>query len=517
MSSKFLAGSSFLIFFFTLYAATQAATFTVTRSDDRNMTCVAGVDNCSLREAMKAANNAAGNDLINFDAGVTSIQLTGALPEITSVISIQGGSGVTVIGDKANSTFRPFLVSIMGVGNLTMDRITVVDGKEFVGGGIWNRATATLTNCTFSGNEATGDAGGIYNTGTMTISNSVISVNSAVFNGGGIRNGGTLTIIESTVGFNSSDQPGSTLANSNGGGIHNGGFLTIVRSSVSGNITAGNGGGIHNSAVSAVRIINSTISFNSAFQGNGGGVYDVGAETTLTNVTVATNFASFASGYWNNDFRASFLRNTIIANNDGGSTAPDVFGLFGNSFNNLIGKADGSTGLVNGANGNIVGTVAVPVNPQLNALANNGGATQTHSFSSNTSPAINAGNNALALNENNQPLTTDQRGTGFPRVKATTVDIGAYESSPPTAASVSVGGRVLTARGRGIFRARVSMVDSSGTQRNVYTNPFGYYNFGDVPAGETYVFSVSHRRYNFAAQILSLVEERDDVNFVALP
>lgn len=504
----------FILVFFCLLAPLQAmgANFTVNASDDSNdLVCDAA--HCSLREAVRAANLAAGSDTINFDAGVTSIQLTGALPEITSVISIQGGSGVTVIGDKANSTFRPFQVSIMGVGNLTMDRITVVDGKETVGGGLWNRATTTLTNCTFAGNEATSDAGGIYNTGTMTISNSVVNVNSAVFKGGGIANGGTLTIIESTVGFNSSAEPTSTLADSTGGGIHNVGFLTIVNSSISGNITAGNGGGVHNSAVSAVKIINSTISFNSAYQGSGGGVYDIGAETTLTNVTVTTNFANFASGYWNNDLRASFLRNTIIANNDGGSTAPDVFGLFNNSFNNLIGKSDGSTGLVNGANGNLVGTVAVPLNPLLNALANNGGATQTHSFSSTTSPAINAGNNSLALDQNNQPLTTDQRGTGFPRIQSTTVDIGAYESSPPTAASVSVGGRVLTTRGRGIFRARVSMIDAYGAQRNVYTNPFGYYYFDDIPAGATYTVSVNHKRYNFDARIVTVNQAINNFDF----
>ncbi|MCY7376597.1 MAG: hypothetical protein LH472_11590 [Pyrinomonadaceae bacterium] len=230
MRKEFSAVCLLLTSFLLFSGTANAAVFTVTRSDDRNnATCILG--DCSLREAVKAANLAAGSDMINFNAGVTSIQLTSALPDITSVISIQGGSGVTVAGDKANSTFRPFHVIIAGVGNLTLDKMTVVDGKEFVGGGIWNQgATTTITNCTFSGNEATGDAGGVYNTGTMTISNSVINVNSAVFKGGGIANGGTLTITESTVGFNSSDQPTSTLAGSSGGGIHNVGFLTVIRS-----------------------------------------------------------------------------------------------------------------------------------------------------------------------------------------------------------------------------------------------------------------------------------------------
>jgi CSLREA domain-containing protein len=514
MRKEFSAVCLLLTSFLLFSSVAKAAVFIVTRSDDRNnATCVLG--DCSLREAVKAANINGASDTINFDAGVTSIQLTGALPEITSVISIQGGSGVTVIGDKDNSTFRPFLVSIMGVGNLTMDRITVVDGKETVGGGLWNRATTTLTNCTFAGNEATSDAGGVYNTGTMTISNSVINVNSAVFKGGGIANGGTLTIIESTVGFNSSDQPTSTLAESTGGGIHNVGFLTVIRSTIAGNITAGNGGGIFNAAVSAVKIINSTISFNSAYQGSGGGVYDIGAGTTVTNSTIATNFSTVGSGFYNESNNPSFLRNTIIAGNDGGSTAPDVFGPFSNSFNNLIGKSDGSTGLVNGANGNIVGTIAAPVDPMIMPLAENGGATQTHRLMSG-SPAINAGSNALALDENNQTLTTDQRGTGFFRINGTTVDIGAFEFSMPTAASVAIGGRVMTPTGRGIFGARVLLTSVGGNRSFAITNPFGYYRFTDVPAGETYIIEAKHKLYSFAPQVISLTEDFGELNFTAL-
>jgi hypothetical protein len=45
------------------------------------------------------------------------------------------------------------------------------------------------------------------------------------------------------------------------------------------------------------------------------------------------------------------------------------------------------------------------------------------------SPAINTGSNALALDENNRPMISDQRGAGFFRVRSATVDIGAVESS----------------------------------------------------------------------------------------
>ena len=72
-----------------------------------------------------------------------------------------------------------------------------------------------------------------------------------------------------------------------------------------------------------------------------------------------------------------------------------------------------------------------------NILANNGGPTQTIALIA-SSPAINAGSNALAVDANNQPLTTVQRGAGFNRFSGT-VDIGAFEvqNTAPTAVSVT--------------------------------------------------------------------------------
>jgi hypothetical protein len=43
------------------------------------------------------------------------------------------------------------------------------------------------------------------------------------------------------------------------------------------------------------------------------------------------------------------------------------------------------------------------------------------------SPAINAGDNALAIATDGNPLLNDQRGAGFDRIFSGTVDIGAFE------------------------------------------------------------------------------------------
>ena len=87
----------------------------------------------------------------------------------------------------------------------------------------------------------------------------------------------------------------------------------------------------------------------------------------------------------------------------------------------------------------------------------------------------------------------------------------------PTAAGVSVGGRVTTANGRGISNATVTMTDASGTVRTARTSAFGYYRFDDVTAGATYVFTVGSKRFHFgqSAQARSVLEETDDINFVA--
>jgi hypothetical protein len=90
-------------------------------------------------------------------------------------------------------------------------------------------------------------------------------------------------------------------------------------------------------------------------------------------------------------------------------------------------------------------------------------------------------------------------------------------SMSPTAATVSISGRVMTASGRGIMNVRLSLTDSSGQVRTARTTSFGYYRFDDVQAGETYILSAIGKRYTFSqpVQVLNINEETDAVNFIA--
>jgi WD40 repeat protein len=93
------------------------------------------------------------------------------------------------------------------------------------------------------------------------------------------------------------------------------------------------------------------------------------------------------------------------------------------------------------------------------------------------------------------------------------------EDLAPTAANVSVGGRVLTANGQGIRNARVTLTDANGATRTAITGSFGYYRFDDVEVGQTYIVSVRSKRFQFSnpTLVITLMDELTDLTFTALP
>ena len=85
-----------------------------------------------------------------------------------------------------------------------------------------------------------------------------------------------------------------------------------------------------------------------------------------------------------------------------------------------------------------------------------------------------------------------------------------------TSADVSVGGRVMTPEGSGLRGAKVVLTDSNGNRRSVATSSLGYYQLDDVKAGETYVISVTSRRYRFDSRVLQVSDNLTEVNFVGI-
>ena len=353
---------------------------------------------CTLREAITNANNdsqlygsagecatGSGTDSISFDSSLagTIIHLASTL-SISSDMTIDGSSLSSQISISGDDSVQVLSVNS---GTVTLNSLIIMQGSVSAapgGGGIYNAsgATLTVTNSTISANAATGTpgGGGIYNASgaTLTITNSTISDNTNTSGpGGGIRNDGTLTVTNSTFSDN-------TASGGSGGGIRNIGTLTVANSTFSQNTTTASGGGIYNVAgfVDAT-VTNSTFSGNSAGSA-GGGIY-------------------YSTGTFN-------YANTIIANStSGGDCAGD--GTLGTNINNLVEDGGCSAALNN-------------IDPTLDALANNGGPTETFALIAG-SPAIDAGDTTTCTNS---PISNlDQRG--ITRPVGSSCDIGAYEGS----------------------------------------------------------------------------------------
>jgi len=326
---------------------------------------------CSLREALlnANANNQSGStdcppgsgaDIISINVSGT-IQLTGALPAISESVTING----------------------FGANRLIVRRNTGGDYNIFViNGGI----TAGISGLTITNGNTTADGGGIATFGNLTITDCAITGNQARLGGGILSLGGT---------------------------------TNIIRTTISGN-TAADGGGLFMQSTNTVTMSNSTVSGNTGTVFTGGitvlGDGGAPATLTLTNCTVTGNNGVTEGGIATVDNNGTSpattnLKNNILANN----SLPNITQI--NPMAHVVSQGnnlanDNGSGLLTGS-GDLINT-----NPQLSALGNNGGPTQTHALLFN-SPAINAGNNTGAP-------ATDQRGVGRPQ--AGTVDIGAVES-----------------------------------------------------------------------------------------
>lgn len=93
-------------------------------------------------------------------------------------------------------------------------------------------------------------------------------------------------------------------------------------------------------------------------------------------------------------------------------------------------------------------------------------------------------------------------------------------SLAPTAGGALVSGRVVTADGRGITNAVITL--SGGalfTPRTVQTSGFGYFTFEDVEVGQSYLVTIRSKRFTFPqnSQFIVLMDNVTDIVFEAAP
>ena len=440
----------------TVAISVHANMITVTNTNDGGLG--------SLRHALTIAND---GDTINFAVTGTITLTSGGLPVNKNItISGPGPDQLSVEGSQALLVFGVFPQK-----TATMSGLTVRNGQI----GIWNeQGTLAVNNCTVTGNSEVG----VYNDGTLDMGNCIITLNSfglsndhaavtisncaiTANSNGGIYNSGShgpaqlfergtnhrdvknmntdcssgacLTVESSII----SDNSGTAISNTgrvvilnstlsgnsagqgdNGGGIKTGDFknpgssATIINSTISGN-SASEGGGISN-CYGLVTVENSTISSNSA-KYDGGGIGNCGG-VELANSTLSGNSAptGFGGGIYNGG--AVEIRNTIF---NAGASGQNIFNNGGTvtSHGYDISSDDGG-GVLTGP-GDQINT-----DPLLGPLQDNGGPTLTH-LPLPGSPAIDAGNPEFT-----RPPYHDQRGSCFYRVFGRRIDIGSVETQP---------------------------------------------------------------------------------------
>lgn len=389
--SRWESLSLVLVLSFIVPAAHCTIVNTLLDEDDGSLGGGSGI---SLREATRYSADGA---TITFDAALSgqTIRLTGGRIIVGPSQTIDASAlpdRITLSGDRTGDgkTADDSGVLMVLVGAVVLDSVIITGGYGGNGGGILNDgsypgATLHLRNSTITGNYAAKGAGIYYfggGSGTpplLTIENSIIAANVSPYEGGGLWVNGAYLIRASTFSGNSAGSGGAILADMGSGAIED--------STISENTAInGNGAGIYCKAPLAIS--NSTVCGNSA-ENSGGGIYNSGT-LTANYTTITGNYARLGGGgiYRGNTLN---IQNSIIAGNVQRYLAVSDISFPYSGARNLI---------------------SVP--PLLAPLGSYGGLTQTMPPLPG-SPAINAGGATT--------LTTDQRG----RPRIGTPDIGAAE------------------------------------------------------------------------------------------
>lgn len=89
-----------------------------------------------------------------------------------------------------------------------------------------------------------------------------------------------------------------------------------------------------------------------------------------------------------------------------------------------------------------------------------------------------------------------------------------FQTLRPTAAGVTVSGRILTPDGYGLRNAIVKITDSRGAVRSAVSSTFGYYYFEGVQVGESYLITVNSRRFSFTPLFITVNDTLTGLDFI---
>ena len=449
---------------------------------------------------------------------------------------------------------------------LTLTNVVVSDNFAILGGGIYNDGILTITNSTISNNTASDGSGrvkqtdldeniilglqnvggGISNFGTLTMTGSIVSGNSGsgIFTGG---SNGSATITNSTISGNITTGTEGFGFEGGGGIIVNfGNILNLTNVTVTGNRAADSSctvcaGGIRAESNSTLNLKNTIVANNT----------DAGS-SPAPDLRGAVSSSSSYNLIGNNQGAAG-ITNGTNGNQVGTNAAPidpllAPLGDYGGmTFTHIPFNA--STAIDAGDPASVLTTDqrgamrpfnsradigAVEVNTVFIAVLPN--ATTRQSYNETLVPDNGATNYAVTSGQlpPGLTLTTNFTPSAVVAITGTPTTGGTYNFAitgtngsnsettsyqinilSPTAASVSVSGRVLTDIGRGLTNASVVLTDKDGNTRTARTSSFGYYRFADVAAGETYILNVRSKRYQFLPQVVSVTEDLTELNFTA--
>lgn len=360
----------------------------------------------------------------------------GGLFSLGGTVNVTGTTFTSNTASRAGGAIEVAAAATVVLNNVTQGGATAASGNRAAGlpgnGGALHVTGAgsavTLNGGVVQNNFAAREGGGLWNDAgsTMNVNNARIVNNiaqgtAADDGGGGIfNNGGNTVINQTTIAGNS-----ATGRFGAGGGIHsNGGVVTLKNSTVNHN-NANAGGGLAN-LDGEMNVVNATISSNKARTGGGIANY---ANMDITNATIVLN-EGYAGGIYAYTGSDTLMNNSIVGGNKGEQDSDDdiVGWLNANSSYNIVSDSRSAGNLRNNRQGNQIGNGGsgqILIGSVIDTtLKNNGGPTSTHALKRHGA-AINAGSNALAVDENGVALTRDQRG--FARYAGGTVDIGAYE------------------------------------------------------------------------------------------